>query len=871
MSVRDPLGNLLEKIVLRSSASPIKTLLILFGITLVAGWIAWGIELDPTILNLTPKDRPVVQEYVNHELDFSHTEFMISVIETPKNLPLIRYRRFIKEYQKRLSEIPQVDPGRLTFDKKLAKDIQGYINQHALMLMSPQDLIELNQLLSPEQIQTKLKLSNPYRHHLWKQTFDPLELLSFISGLSPLTENTILDRSKEFFITKDSRTVFFMVGIDSPWFWNETAKIVDQAAKIEKQVWDEVMPQIKSMNPEQDIAYPKITWVGKAMDVLRLTHALHDSFRGTVLWTSLLTAIVFLFFFRNFRSMVLAYLPLFIGLIWSFACARILVGKLNMLSIMVGATLIGLGIDFPSYLLNQYFQQKEKGGSLRDALVVTWRKTGRFVFFGALTTMVTFSILGLSRLPAFRDIAIITSAGLLLTLTAVLTALPALIALTEKWPLPKRMWRYPNWLIQWPVRKPKTTVLVSFLFLGILICFVTQFRFASALQEAYYMFKQPGEMVTKDYQRYSSLFGSSLVPLRLIIQGEHWEELLKKNEKLFDLLKKYQDQEKIAYFDSLYYLLPSRSRQEQMTSLLESLENLNVERFSSEYDHGTRGFLTSKTAPRERKQGYKIYGKALKELLKGRKPVLPSDLQDAGLGKILKHYLAEKSGHRLLSTYVYLPQGDYLSQKKALLADFQQEKMFADGEVKYSSEESVINEIRTLVLREIPWLAGLALIVTTVLLYFGLRSFKKTILTLIPMILGGGAALGAYTLLWGSFSIFNLMLIPIYIGMSTDDALHLGEELEHDDGQGDAIAKALRKWGGMIILTSVTNMIGFGSNLFTDIEVLKRIGVWIMLALGCELIGSMFMLPALFKLFLHPAKNHLPKEISFGTGLAQKN
>jgi predicted RND superfamily exporter protein len=249
--------------------------------------------------------------------------------------------------------------------------------------------------------------------------------------------------------------------------------------------------------------------------------------------------------------------------------------------------------------------------------------------------------------------------------------------------------------------------------------------------------------------------------------------------------------------------------------------------------------------------------------------VLPSDIRAAGLDKVLNHYTAEKNRKILLSTYVYLPPGDYLSEKKALLDQLKEEKMFKEGVVKYSTEESVINEIRHLVVEEIAWLGLLALILTIFLLWWGTRSLKKTVLTLIPLLLGGASAMGAYAIFAGPFSIFNLMLVPIYIGMATDDALHLGEELS-EPGEGEPISRALRKWGGMIILTSVTNMIGFGSNLFTQIEVLRRIGVWIMLALGCELIGSILMLPALFKIFLKREEPSLRNEWEFGTGFAAK-
>jgi predicted RND superfamily exporter protein len=839
------LERLLEKVAILSSRNPFKVLIIFSIVTGFAGVYASRISIDPAIQSLIPQKRPLVKEYIDTEIDVMPTEFMIQVIETPQDLPVIRYRKFIREYRKHLEEIPELNLQRFGMDSVLAGDIQSYVFQHGLMLMSEDSLLSFNDLLAPENIQKNIPRPDPHRPYLWSDVFDPLNLLPILRNLIPLADRVTLDRSHEFFITADPHILFFAVGSDWPWLWDRTKKIVDQAKRIEKRVWDEVMPEIKRLNSDQTISYPRITWVGKAMDVLRMAYSIWDAFLKTMLYTPLMIAAIFYPFFRRVRALILAYIPLLVGLAWSFALAHLVVGKLNMLSVICGPVLLGIGIDFPAYLLNQFYRRRENGLSLEEAIVSTWRETGKAVFFGAFTCIIAFFALLGSRLPAFRDIGFIASSGLFLTMAAVLMILPALLVLFEKGLPARPLPDYPEKLIQFPLEKPKTTLLICLLIFGGLSVFLIHFRFESPFKEAYYMIRQPAEASSETDRRFSSVLGSSLTPFRLIVEGSSWEDLLEKNESLASLLRKYEDRKLVAFFDSLNYWLPSRIQQDRIEQALAKQDNLDPAVFSARYEEASSGILKKQSVFSMEKTEYKSYGRELSKFLQSRAPTDMEQLIEAGLKPILDHYLVEKNDRLLLSTYVYLPRGDYPAVKKSLIDHLDQESLIQSGAVRYTSEEGVIGEIKTILSQELLWLGGLVLSWTFVILFIAFRSVKISLFALIPMTLGGIAAGGAYTLIKGDFSIFNTLWIPIYVGMATDDALNICLFLKNES---TSLREAVSKVGNIIALTSLTTMIGFGSFFFTSIEMLKRISFYLVIAMGMEMIASLILLPALFRI-----------------------
>lgn len=828
----------LARLALKLAGAPKRALLASLGVTAITIPIALGLSIDPKIQSLIPKESSHVAASIESETDFEHTEYVTVVIEIPSNHPPRRYRRFIEEYKRRLSELPEVRSDRLNLTRPLFSKIRKYFEGHGLLLLDEEALEEIDRRVSPEALSQPDALKEPFQSNLPSQIFDPLKIRTIIQPSVPILQKALPDESGEFFISRDPHVLFFFLSVENPWAWNRIKELVDQAKRQEEKAWQATISEVQRLYPDQTIPRPEVNWVGKHMNVLRTANAIWGDFKQTMLLSFLLVGLLFLTFFRNPKALFLSYLPLILGMIWTFAFARVAIGELNALSILTGTVLIGVGINSPIYLLDRFYRYRQRGDSFEQALATTWEKTGRTVCIAVLTTCLGFFALAFSRLPAFRDTGLIAGIGLILILISSLVVLPALLRLIETKQPKYAPMDYPRFLVDLPLKRPMATAVVGLIFFGVLGYFLTDFRWFTSYKEAYVLLREPGEVTSAIDQRFASILESSITPFRFIVEGKSWEEALEKNDRLAEMLNDYRRRGKISGFDSLYYWLPSRPRQERLQSKIKTLGHINSELFSANY----KAALSQVSRRRFTAMKYNKYGKTIAAFLSAYAPTSPEVLVEEGLQPLLDQYSKKNGDTYRLSTYVYLPRGDFAVAKQDLMESLLQEEMFRRRDVFHSSGEAIIAEIKTILTKELVWMGGALILLIFLILLVGLKSVRIALLSLIPMAIGGIAAVGGHILILGSASIFVTLWIPVYLGMSTDDAVHLS------GSDSNSLAESLRTNGNMIALSSLTQMIGCGTGIFSALQMSRQISVYLFTAMGCELIASLILLPALLTL-----------------------
>ena len=99
---------------------------------------------------------------------------------------------------------------------------------------------------------------------------------------------------------------------------------------------------------------------------------------------------------------------------------------LNVMTVMVTALTVGLGIDYAIHIIERY-REELTHRSEQEALEMTIHQTGSALLISGLTTVGGFAVLLLSPMPLVRNF------GLLTALTIVYAVL---IALRQRRPLP---------------------------------------------------------------------------------------------------------------------------------------------------------------------------------------------------------------------------------------------------------------------------------------------------------------------------------------------------------------------------------------------------------------------------------------------------
>ena len=137
---------------------------------------------------------------------------------------------------------------------------------------------------------------------------------------------------------------------------------------------------------------------------------------SSTLLSVVLAAIVLTIIYRNLEMGLIATLPTILATIWILATMWQAGITLNVLTVMVTALTVGLGIDYAIHIVERYREERAHK-SERQALESTIKLTGSAILISGLTTGCGFAVLFLSPMPLVRNFGIITAATIAVSYT----------------------------------------------------------------------------------------------------------------------------------------------------------------------------------------------------------------------------------------------------------------------------------------------------------------------------------------------------------------------------------------------------------------------------------------------------------------------
>ncbi len=131
-------------------------------------------------------------------------------------------------------------------------------------------------------------------------------------------------------------------------------------------------------------------------------------------------ALLVLVYFRSATRFFVTLIPSLGGIVIATALGLLIFGHLDGLTLAFGASLIGVAIDYPIYLLNHLTLL---GGTRRAVIARIWPTLAS----GALTTVAGFAGLALTAFPGFREIGFFAAAGVGSALLVTLFVVPVFL------------------------------------------------------------------------------------------------------------------------------------------------------------------------------------------------------------------------------------------------------------------------------------------------------------------------------------------------------------------------------------------------------------------------------------------------------------
>jgi predicted RND superfamily exporter protein len=113
-------------------------------------------------------------------------------------------------------------------------------------------------------------------------------------------------------------------------------------------------------------------------------------------------------------------------------------GHLTLLSAFFASILFGLGVDYGIHVIDRVEELLAAGTAERQALVAAVESLAPGLATGALTTAFAFFSLDFCGFRGFEELGVIAGMGVLVCLLAMVTVLPALLALTSRRPAATR-------------------------------------------------------------------------------------------------------------------------------------------------------------------------------------------------------------------------------------------------------------------------------------------------------------------------------------------------------------------------------------------------------------------------------------------------
>jgi hopanoid biosynthesis associated RND transporter like protein HpnN len=598
-------------------------------------------------------------------------------------------------------------------------------------------------------------------------------------------------------------------------------------------------------------------------------------------WLSLLGQMgLLILFFRSLRRTLVEGLVLVLGLCWTFGLVTLVVGHLNLLSLIFAPLMLGLTIDYGIHWFCRL--EEEEGPSRRcspGVMACTFRRSAPGIVYAGVAAIVSFVPLAFVGFKGLAELGIILAMGILVMLMATLTLVPALVTLTEKCPdseAAELCPPHPTPFLHLHWNRPRLMVGA-----GVLITVLGGFsmHYVPFDLNPLHLQNPTAESVVWEYKliqdsKYSTSYGA--------LATASLKELASRSEALKRLPT-------VSHVESILSFLPQQVEEKrlilrQMQPVLEAItfpqapagppepQELAAILSRINFKVAEAAQKLDKDQADTRKQveeTHRLINKIIPRLQSGAPEVASrletygryffSDLRDTWdqfRGYVESGLTATPPTLADLPASVRArfisPQGTYL------LRVFPSEDTWNFGPLNqfvkslWSVDPNAVGDpvllySFTLGFRKsILWAAGLALLAITVMLVLLFRSLKMAILALIPLVVGTGLTVNLMWLLNLPFNQANVLFVPLILGEGIEFGIIILarwrlEESARAIGLPASTAKG-------VALAALTTTLGFGSLMVSGHQGTFSLGLLATVGSLSVLLTSLSILPAFLRL-----------------------
>jgi len=596
--------------------------------------------------------------------------------------------------------------------------------------------------------------------------------------------------------------------------------------------------------------------------------------------------------FHSVRAPLLLMTTLLIAIAWSFGFLTLVIGHLQVISVVFTVILLGLGVAFGIHLVSRYELVRHRfpddADGFAEALRDTLEVMGPGLLTGAITTSAAFCTTLLTDFVGVAEMGLIAAAGVMLCLLAMVSVFPALLRLfkadhghlvrmedrfihffEERWAMP---------FVRWPW----TTVLLAAMLMVGAVLAAGQVRFDYNLmkllpagaqsvvwqqkavrlgdQSVYYGVSVVDDMEAarrlaqrlRMLETVESLGGvGTLIPPDDAAKRQRLEAVRQQLQPALDRALAAP----AAAPDQTEALLPKltalrlalrlgRDRLPEAARPAAEGVTRAIAQFAAAHASLSAAQRDARLAAMQR--DYTRFRQRTAEQIDATLDTAPLQLTDLPAEVMAPYIGARPDGSRCLAIEIYpdVPDavGDPLDPR--FLSTFINQLKASDPDVTGVIVQ--IYESGTLIWTAYLKAGGYALIAVFILLMIDFRSLRDALLCLFPVGLGFGATFAVLVVTGVGVNPANIIVLPLMFGIGVDDGVHIIHRYRQD-----RVSRPLGLTAGTgkgIALTSYTTMIGFGSLLIADHRGIASLGLTLALGVGFTLLACWTLMPAWLEL-----------------------
>lgn len=815
---------------------------LLIALAVLCGQSALKLTINSNQIELLDQGLRPIQELQRLTEMTGGTGFLMLALKTTDETHL---KAVADDLAARITAMPEVRS--VTYKQDIS-----FVRKNIGMYVETKDLETARERIR-KKIRQEIRKANPFSIELVERKDEPLNLDDIVEKYRSMAKKEIDD---DYYIARDKQMVLLLIKPTGESTDLESTR--NLIAKIDADIREYNKANTRAATVlegyEKNALVPGSTVTYGYTGGYKLNLDDSDTIKASLIPTSIVSLIgifiLLMYFLRRLSFVLILEAGLILGMLYAFGFAYFAVGKLNVITAMLGGILQGLGIDYGVHFLYRLREEYTLTRDLKASIHMTVVHSGPACIATVATTAAAFYILMLSHFKGFSEFGLIAGTGVIIIAINAYVAVPvAFLIIARFWPsfpeklLPQKGDRTAGEIRELSLRHfpfSRAILVIAVVLTAVLGYFATKTTFnynARALMVP----DQPSILLQEEI---NDRFKISSDPVGI------YAATIEDYEKLYRTLHPTDwrriDKERFPTADavvSLFSFLPPREQQDANAKVLELMKK------------DAAKVKPDSLEPEDRKkfEEYLTYLEA--------KPFGLDGLPDLYRNQF-RAVPEKRAKHPGWLTFIY-PHVALWDGRDLLAFDENVEEIQAkDGTKFYSTGMAILfAKLATIVLEDGEKCTIITAILVFVLVFLDFRKLSATLIALLPLIVGIVWMLGLMHVFGTQLNFINITVLPLILGYGIATGIHI----YHRFVESGSVMRAIWTTGGAVMASVLTTVVGWGALLVAEHRGLQSMGGLACLGIAGALVVSLTVVPAILQLLVDSKERKLAAAAVPGT------